>query len=157
MVVFDRILLIRPSVPIAQGTLSWQPILGAKSACSHSFVALAFWNELEYRNADGRVNSANDRSTSCEDLVNFGPVTPELARVNGAHHLVAQQFIYVRLAAPLLDTVRNQYWVLCGDQYLVCFTFSLGGVTAMPRRLHARLCHAFLVRSVILQTVSLIN
>ena len=26
-----------------------------------------------------------------------------------------------------------------------CFTYSLAGVTAMPRRLHARLCHAFLV------------
>ena len=30
-----------------------------------------------------------------------------------------------------------------GTQF--CFTYSLGGVTAMPLGLHARLCHAFLV------------
>jgi len=38
--------------PVAQGTLPWQPILGAKSeksAYSPSFVALAFRNGLEYR------------------------------------------------------------------------------------------------------------
>jgi len=26
-----------------------------------------------------------------------------------------------------------------------CFSYSLGGVTAMPRGLHAKLCHLFLV------------
>ena len=34
----------------------------------------------------------------------------------------------------------------CVDQYTVLFRYcSLGGYTAMPGRLHARLCHAFLV------------
>jgi len=33
----------------------------------------------------------------------------------------------------------------CVDQYMVLFRYcSLGGDTAMPGRLHARLCHAFL-------------
>jgi len=36
----------------------------------------------------------------------------------------------------------------CIDQYVVLFRYcSLGGDTAMPGRLHARLCHAFLVTS----------
>ena len=57
--------------------------------------------------------------------------------------LVDQQFGYVRF------TARS-----CGDQYCVfsgaittqfCFTHTLEGITAMPRGIHARLCHAFLV------------
>jgi len=40
----------------------------AKSAYSPLFVALAFRNGLEYRNADGRVNSGNDLTTSFENL-----------------------------------------------------------------------------------------
>jgi len=55
--------------------------------------------------------------------------------------LVNQQFGYVRF------TARS-----CGDQYNTgtittqfCFTYTLEGVTAMPRGLHARLCIAFLV------------
>jgi len=48
---------------ITQGTLpwrNWQPILGAKSEIlvySFSFVALAFRNGLEYRDADVRIIS----------------------------------------------------------------------------------------------------
>ena len=38
----------------------------------------------------------------------------------------------------------------CVDQYMVLFRCcSLGGDAAMPGRLHARLCHAFLARDVI--------
>jgi len=68
--------------PIGQGTLAWQPILGEKSAklayTPSSFIELAFRLGLEYRNADARVNSGDDAAISCENLVNFGPVTPEL-------------------------------------------------------------------------------
>jgi len=32
-----------------------------------------------------------------------------------------------------------------------CFTYALDGVTAMPRRLHARLCHAFLVTIIVVK------
>ena len=38
-------------------------------AHSRSFVGLAFQNGLEYRNADGRVNSGDDLATSCGNLV----------------------------------------------------------------------------------------
>jgi len=38
----------------------------------------------------------------------------------------------------------------CVDQYMVLFFYCLlEGDTAMPGRLHARLCHAFLVRFVV--------
>jgi len=59
--------------------------------------------------------------------------------------LVDQQFSYVRLAAPLLDTaaISIEFYGAISTQF--CFTYSLGGVTAMPHGLHARLCHAFLV------------
>ena len=40
---------------------------------------------LEYHNADGRINSGNDLATSCENLVNFGPVTPEFTTVVRVH------------------------------------------------------------------------
>jgi len=63
-----------------------------KSAYSHSFVALAFRNILEYRNADGRVNSGNDLATSCENLVNFDPVTSEITRVVGVHPFLDQHW-----------------------------------------------------------------
>jgi len=38
------------------------------------FVTLAFQNTLEYQNIDESVYSRDDRSTSCTNLVNFGPV-----------------------------------------------------------------------------------
>ena len=66
---------------IGQGTLPWQPILGAKSAeiCdTRSFSRLAFHNGWQYGKADGRVNSAEVLSiTTCKNLVHFGPLTPE--------------------------------------------------------------------------------
>jgi len=37
---------------ITEGTLPWQPILGAKLAYSPSFDTLAFQNGLEYHNSD---------------------------------------------------------------------------------------------------------
>jgi len=54
----------------------------------------------------------DDLATSCKNLVNFGPVTPEFKRVEDVHPVVDQQFGYVRLAALLLDLAA-----LCGDQY----------------------------------------
>jgi len=63
-----------------QGTLPWQPILGAKSAeigDIPSFSGLAFHNRWQDGIADGRVNRAEVLSTSHKNLVNFGPLTPE--------------------------------------------------------------------------------
>jgi len=65
--------------------------------------------------------------------------------VKGVHPLVDQQFGY---AAPLLDLVGigrpTEFSGAITTQF--CFSYSLGGVTAMSRGLHARLCHAFLVK-----------
>jgi len=40
-------------------------------AKSPSFVSRTFRNALEYRNADGRVNSGNDLAKSPDNLMNF--------------------------------------------------------------------------------------
>ena len=48
--------------------------------------------------------------------------------------LVDQPYGYVRLPAPMLDLAEIS----------TEFSGALEGVTAMPRGLHARLCHAFL-------------
>ena len=56
-------------LPTGQGTLPWQPILGAKSAeigDTPSFLGLAFHNGWQGGKADGRVNSAEALSTSCK-------------------------------------------------------------------------------------------
>jgi len=57
----------------------------AKSAYSPLFVALSFKNEWKYCTSDFRTFIYDDMATSCEHLVNFGPVTPEFKRVNGIH------------------------------------------------------------------------
>jgi len=52
---------------IDQGTLPWQPILGAKSAEigeTFSFLGLAFHNGWQDGKADGHVNTADVLSTS---------------------------------------------------------------------------------------------
>jgi len=58
----------------------WQLILGAKSAeiaDTPSFLGLAFHNGWQGGKADGRFNSAEVLTTSCKNLVNFGPLTRE--------------------------------------------------------------------------------
>ena len=53
--------------PTGQGTLPWQPILGAKLAemgDTPSFFGLAFHNGWQYGKADGRVTSAEVLSLS---------------------------------------------------------------------------------------------
>jgi len=66
--------------------------------------------------------------------------------VKGRTPLVDQQFGYVRLAAPLLDLAGSVGPTVFSGAITtrVCFTYTLEGVTAVPRRLYARFCHAFL-------------
>jgi len=59
--------------------------------------------------------------------------------------LVDKQFGYVRLVAPLLDLAEISTEFCGAIRTQFCFSYSLGGVTAMPRGLHARFCHAFLI------------
>jgi len=62
-------------------------------------------------------------------------------------------FFYFRVHAAKLGQVTNFRPSVvggtakhCVDQYVVLFCYcSLGGNTAMPDGLHARLCHTFLV------------
>ena len=65
-----------------------------KSADSPSFVALAFLNGVVYRNSDFNRFICDDLATSCKNLVNFGPVTPEFKKGKDVHPLIDQQFGY---------------------------------------------------------------
>ena len=53
-----------------------------KLASATSFFAPVFHKWLEDRNADGRVNTGDDFSTSDRNLVSFGPVFPEFTRLD---------------------------------------------------------------------------
>ena len=124
---------------MAQETLPWQPLLGsklAKSDYSTLFVALAFQNGFQYRRSDFKTFICDDLATSCEYLAIFSPVTPRFIRVKAsisARGLAT--FVWWRHYTEFAGSITTQF----------CFTYSLEGVTAMPRALHARLCHAFLV------------
>jgi len=61
-------------------------------------------------------------------FVNFGPVTSGFKRLKGVHPVVDQQFSYVCLAAPLLDTAGISTG-FCGaiSRPTQFFTCSLGG------------------------------
>ena len=63
---------------ISQGTLPWQPILW-KNGKLPTFVALPFRNRMVYHYINVCINSINDASISCKNLVKFAPVglTPE--------------------------------------------------------------------------------
>jgi len=54
------------------------------------------------------------------------------------------------LVAPLLDLtgISTEFCGAISTQF--CFSYLLGGMTAMLRILHARLCHAFLVLFVLI-------
>jgi len=57
-----------------------------------------------------------------------------------------QSAVWLRpLSGATARPCGDQYSVLWGDQYSVLFQLFAKGVTAMPRALHAALCHAFRV------------
>ena len=72
--------------------------------------------------------NGDNLATLCENLVNFGPVTLEFKKVVGVHPLVYQQFSYVCLAAPLLDTagISTKFYGAISTQF--CFTYSLAHI-----------------------------
>ena len=63
--------------------------------------------------------------------MNVGSVTPEFKRLDLAE-----------ISTEFADAITTQS----------CFTYTLEGVTAVTRGLHGRLCHAFLVREVVLRS-----
>ena len=99
-----------------------------------SFFAQAFDRELEYRNADERINSGDDPATPCRNLVIFGPVTPEFTRPNCVH----QALISTMVSLTTFARGSTRY---CGNQYSVLFRFYSLGATLLgrPAELHARL------------------
>jgi len=121
--------------------------------CEIGLVIFIRRPDIPKRNSDFKTFNGNYFSISCVNLVTFSPVTLEFKRLKGEHSLDDQQFGYVRLAAPLLDAVSISIEFCEASDTQFYFSDSLGGVTAMPRGLHARLCHAFASRS---QRVSLI-
>ena len=56
--------------------LKGQPILW-QNYLPLALIAMAFRNGMRYRYFNVCINSANDASISCKNIMNFGPVTPE--------------------------------------------------------------------------------
>jgi len=81
-------------------------------------------------------------ATSCKHLINFGPETPEFKRVKGVHPSSISSLYAFTLLLDLTG-ISTEFSRAITTQF--CFIYMLKGVTAMPRRLHARLCHEFLV------------
>ena len=81
-------------------------------------------------------------ATSCKHLVNFGLVTSEFKRVKDVH---LSSINSLATFALLLDLAGISTEFSGAITTRFCFTYTLEGVTAMPRGLHDRLCHAFLV------------
>jgi len=137
----------------AQGTLPWQPFWGQNGwnwfTHLHSSPALAFQNGPGYHSFDFRRFSSNYLSALYGNSVRFGPITPELR----GWQAYTPSFSYIRLAAQLLNAVVINTGVCGAISTQLFFTISLGGDTAMPRGLHARLCRAFLVTNLLLSVV----
>ena len=90
-----------------------------------------------------KMFNIDDLATSCKNLVNLGPVTPGFKSSKDVQPLVDQPFGYVRLTSPLLylAAMSTEFCGAISTQF--CNSYSLGGVTAMPRVLHAGLCRAY--------------
>ena len=125
--------------------LPWQPFFAAKlakSAYSPLFVALAFGNGLQYRTYDFKKYIYDDLAASCKHVVNVGPVTPEFKMVKRVHPSSISSLATFALLLDLAG-ISTEFSRAIATQF--CFTYTLDGVTAMPRGLHTGLCHAFLV------------
>ena len=107
--------------------------------CLLLLVALALENGLQYRTSNFKRFICDDLATSCKYLVYFGPVTPEFKRVKGAHPSSISSLANVRLAEPVLGLAGISTKLSGAITTQFCFTYTLVGVTAMPRGLHAKL------------------
>ena len=84
----------------------------------------------------------DDLAILCVNLANFGPVNPEFKRVKGVHPSSISSLATFALLLDLAG-ISTEFSGAITTQF--CFIYMLEGVNAMPRGLHARLCHAFLV------------
>jgi len=75
-------------------------------------------------------------SFACKHLVNFGPVPPEFKWVKSVHPSSISSMATFALLLNLAGISRpTEFSVAISTQF--CFTYTLEGVTAMPRGLHA--------------------
>ena len=97
---------------------------------------------MQYSTSDFKKFIYDDLATLCKHWVNFSPVTPEFKRVKGVH---LSSISSLATFALLLDHagIRTEFSVAITTQF--CFTYTLENITAVPRGLHARLCHVFIV------------
>jgi len=68
--------------------------------------------------------------------VNVGPVTPEFKRVKGVHPSSISSLVTFALLLDLVG-ISTEFSGAITTQF--CFTYTLEGVTAMSRGIHARL------------------
>ena len=78
------------------------------------------------------INSSDDQATSDINLVGFSPVPPEFTQISNVYNERRSAIGLLYLDSPGSSTVMCRYYLLGGD-------------TAAPSGLYAKLCHAFLV------------
>jgi len=115
----------------------WHQIIHLTDTTFTLPYTLAFQNELEYCNADARVNSGHGLAPSFKNLVNFGLVILEFTRLNCVQQASISTrfslttFVRVRHYLALRQSVLAREWVtvLCRAGYTLgsathyCFYF----------------------------------
>ena len=98
--------------PISQGMLPWQPILWKIGVfcVPISFVAVPFWNRLQYRNSDFKILNRMNFSTLYTILVTFGTY-PNDCEDNNCTFLdeTAKIGISDRISQQLLDRSSSAF------------------------------------------------
>jgi len=104
---------------------------GAKFADQTSFSTLAFQKRLKYCNIDEWIGSVDYPCTSCGNLVNFGPLTPEIMTVEITTFWPCEKFVYSHEHLTKCWTNLHQIFSFvrhtCGnDETDICFTATQG-------------------------------
>jgi len=104
-----------------------------------------FQNELEYRNADARINIGDDAATSCENLVNFSPLIPGVYGGNywnflddACTEIAISWFPGDQLSQDLLDRFSSNFhqmvdnWSYVDEQSDLTFPIAQGTLPWQP-------------------------
>jgi len=117
-----------------------------------SLFALLFWNEMEHRLADTRINSFTNCFTSSEKIVKIGPAVFELKWgrnwklcCNSAEislfSFIWHTGVLIGISKFYLSPLISNHFCTSCENFV---RFARGDTTA-PSGLFARLCYAFLV------------
>jgi len=120
----------------------WTDFDVASISTSPWFFVLAFHEELEYCNFNEYFKSGGGLSTSCRNLVSFGPLTPEIMRLYNMYSGI-HQYAGVSLTEFVRGWHCQALWRSVIELLSLLFTRR---DAAWPGGLHARFCHAFLVK-----------